>query len=92
MAMREARELARLEKEIKEGIDSIKVKQPQHRGHRSAASAGSADSYYGRSRKPNKSENGVKIYNLTPEEVNAYNKAYDENEESQSFKDWGRDE
>ena len=92
MAMQEARELARLEKEIKEGIDSIKVKQPEHSGHRSAASAGSADSYYGRSRKPNKSENGVKIYNLTPEEIKAYNKAYDENEESQNFKDWGRDE
>lgn len=91
MAMQEARELARLEKEIKEGIESIKVRESSNSKNRSAASAGSADSYYGRSRKPNKSENGVKIYNLTPEEIKAYNKAYDENEESQSFKDWGRD-
>ena len=90
MAMHEARELARLEKEIKEGIDSIKVKQPEHSGHRSAASAGSADSYYGRARKPNKSKNGVKIFDLTPKEIEDYNKAYDENEELQNFKDWGR--
>ena len=64
----------------------------EHSGHRSAASAGSADSFYYRARTPNKSENGVKIYNLTPEEIEEYYKAYDENEESGSFKDYGRDE
>ena len=69
---------------------SIREQALQHSGQRTAGSAGEADSYYGRARKPNKSENGVKIYDLTPEEITAYNTAYDANEESQDFKDWGR--
>ncbi|CAB4129536.1 hypothetical protein UFOVP116_34 [uncultured Caudovirales phage] len=75
---------------VEEHDDSIS-EQMQHSGQRTADSAGTADSYYGRARKPNKSDNGVKTYDLTPEEIKAYYAAYDANEEAGDFKDWGRD-
>ena len=60
---------------------------------------GGADSYYHRPRKPHKIISSTEevtgrqffetINDLTPEEVEAYNAGYDENEELGHKKDWG---
>jgi hypothetical protein len=51
---------------------------------------GSADSYYRRPRDPhwypNGTYNGQRVEDLTIEEMEEYNKGYDENND---FKDWG---
>ena len=54
---------------------------------------GRADSYYQRGRVPHwypdGSYNGVKITNLTQEEIDEYNKGFDDNEKDGNFKDYG---
>ena len=51
---------------------------------------GSADSYYGRRKDPHwypeGTGHGKKVTDLTEEELEEYNKGYDENTD---FKDWG---
>lgn len=56
---------------------------------------GSADSYYGRNRRPHYfkgatySTEEVIETDMTPEEIAAYNQGYDDNEAAGNFKDWG---
>jgi len=56
---------------------------------------GSADSYYRRGRKPHYyvgdtySSEIVTEERMTLEEIEAYHKGFDDNEDSQNFKDWG---
>jgi hypothetical protein len=56
---------------------------------------GGADSYYGRGRDPHyyKGDTGnsprVSKKDMTPDEIEAYNAGYDDNEDSGCFKDWG---
>lgn len=54
---------------------------------------GGADSYYRRPRRPHYFQGDtystVEITKLTPEELDAYNAGYDENEYQQCFKDYG---
>ena len=56
----------------------------QNEIHGSPFDRGSADSWYGRGKNPhfypNGTYNGEAVTDLTPEEVAAYNKGYDENE------------
>jgi hypothetical protein len=56
---------------------------------------GTADSYYRRSKNPHKYPKGTykseKITDLTPEELEAYEAGYEDNEISGDFKDWGED-
>ena len=55
---------------------------------------GSADSYYRRPRKPHYytgdtyNSKLVTVDNMTKEEIEAYNKGYNDNEESYNFKSW----
>jgi len=62
----------------------------KYRYHGGPADRGSADAYYWRPRDPHKyphgTYNGDKVTDLTPEELEAYNHAYD-NETDR--KDWG---
>ena len=57
---------------------------------------GSADSYYGRGRRPHYylgatySTPEVTEKDMTPEEIAAYDQGYDDNEADGNFKDWGR--
>ena len=57
---------------------------------------GSADSYYGRGRRPHYflgatySTEEVTKDEMTPEEIAAYDQGYDDNEADGNFKDWGR--
>jgi hypothetical protein len=57
---------------------------------------GSADSYYGRGRRPHYflgatySTPEVEENDMTPDEIAAYNQGYDDNEADGNFKDWGR--
>ena len=56
---------------------------------------GSADSYYGRGYNPHYytgdtySSDRVELQDMTPEEITAYTKGYNDNEEDGNFKDWG---
>jgi hypothetical protein len=56
---------------------------------------GSADSYYRRGFTPHYytgatyQSDRVELADMTPEEITAYTKGYNENEESGNFKDWG---
>lgn len=56
---------------------------------------GSADSYYGRPRRPHYfagatySTPEVTEEDMTPDEISAYNQGYDDNEADGNFKDWG---
>ena len=54
---------------------------------------GAADSYYHRPRSPHKYPNGTyngpEVTDLTPEELEAYNAGYDDNEANGDKKDWG---
>lgn len=56
---------------------------------------GSADSYYGRGYEPHYytgatySSQRVDVEQMTAEEIAAYKAAYDDNEASRNFKDWG---
>ena len=56
---------------------------------------GSADSYYGRGYEPHYytgatySSRRVDVEQMTAEEIAAYKAAYDDNEASRNFKDWG---
>jgi hypothetical protein len=55
---------------------------------------GSADSYYGRGRRPHYylgntgSSPRVEAKDMTPDEIAAYNAGYDDNEDDGNFKDW----
>ena len=57
---------------------------------------GSADSYYGRGRRPHYflgatySTPEVTEKDMTPDEIAAYDQGYDDNEADGNFKDWGR--
>ncbi len=62
--------------------------------HGSAYDRGSADSYYGRGRRPHyykgdthRSER-VEEKDMTPDEIVAYHAGYDDNEADGNFKDW----
>ena len=65
---------------------------PRHGG---AYDRGSADSYYRRGFNPHYyvgatySSDRVELADMTPEEIVAYTKGYNENEEAGNFKDWG---
>jgi len=65
---------------------------PRHGG---AYDRGSADSYYGRGFNPHYyvgatySSDRVELADMTPEEIVAYTKGYNENEDAGNFKDWG---
>lgn len=56
---------------------------------------GSADSYYRRGFKPHfytgatYQSDRVELADMTPVEIVAYTKGYNENEEAGNFKDWG---
>ena len=56
---------------------------------------GSADSYYRRGYNPHyykgdtHQSDRVELADMTAEEITAYTKGYNENEESGNFKDWG---
>jgi hypothetical protein len=56
---------------------------------------GSADSYYGRAKEPHFYPQGtyngkrVEEFEMTQEQIDAYNRGYDENESAGNFKDWG---
>ena len=62
--------------------------------HGSPYDRGSADSYYGRGRRPHyyKGDTGsserVEAKDMTPDEIVAYNAGYDDNEESGDKKQW----
>ncbi len=62
--------------------------------HGGAYDRGSADSYYRRGRRPHyykgathQSER-VEAKDMTPDEIEAYNAGYDDNEESNNHKEW----
>lgn len=61
--------------------------------HGSFFDRGSADSYYGRGRRPHRGGvggmSGPEILASTKEEYEAYNAGYDYNEECGGKKDWG---
>ena len=63
--------------------------------HGGAYDRGSADSYYRRGFTPHYytgatyQSDRVELADMTPEEITAYTKGYNENEESGNFKDWG---
>ena len=69
------------------------------KGYGSPFDRGGADSYYHRRPKPHKiiseTEEGTGrqyfkvVYDLTEEEVEAYNAGYEDNEDSGGKKDWG---
>lgn len=56
---------------------------------------GAADSYYGRGYKPHYftgptyQSDRVELVDMTPEEITAYTKGYNDNEDDGNFKDWG---
>ncbi|CAM6004377.1 unnamed protein product [Sphagnum balticum] len=60
--------------------------------HGSAADRGAADSWYRRPKSPHYwpegTMKGTKVTDLTPEEIKAYNDAYDYNEENGGHKEW----
>ena len=64
------------------------------RRHGGPYDRGSADSYYQRSYNPHYyvgdtySSPRVETENMTPEEIVAYTKGFNDNEESGNFKDW----
>jgi len=59
---------------------------------------GGADSYYRRPRNPHYWPEGtlkgkeVKEADMTPEQVDAYNEGFDDNQAAGDFKDWGYEE
>lgn len=63
--------------------------------HGGAYDRGSADSYYGRGFNPHYyvgatySSDRVELADMTPEEITAYTKGYNDNEDEGNFKDWG---
>jgi len=63
--------------------------------HGGAYDRGSADSYYGRGFNPHYyvgatySSDRVELADMTPEEIAAYTKGYNDNEDEGNFKDWG---
>ena len=63
--------------------------------HGGAYDRGSADSYYGRGFNPHYyvgatySSDRVELADMTPEEITAYTKGYNDNEDDGNFKDWG---
>ena len=65
---------------------------PRHGG---AYDRGSADSYYRRGFNPHYyvgatySSDRVELADMTPEEITAYTKGYNDNEDAGNFKDWG---
>ena len=65
-----------------------------HHRHGGPYDRGSADSYYRRDRRPHYFVGGsymsdeVLEKDMTAEEIAAYNKGFDDNEDSQNFKDY----
>ena len=63
--------------------------------HGGAYDRGSADSYYRRGYTPHYyvgatySSNRVELADMTPEEITAYTKGYNDNEDAGNYKDWG---
>ena len=63
--------------------------------HGSPYDRGGADSYYGRAKEPHFYPQGtyngkrVEEFEMTQEQIDAYNRGYDENESAGNFKDWG---
>ena len=68
------------------------IYDPRHGGPQDR---GSADSYYGRGFNPHYyvgatySSDRVELADMTPEEIAAYTKGYNDNEDEGNFKDWG---
>ena len=79
--------------------DKLDIHEKYRLGYGSPFDRGGADSYYHRPRKPHKvvsatdEDTGYQFFetitDLTPEEVEAYQAGYDENEELGDKKDWG---
>jgi hypothetical protein len=63
------------------------------RTHGGPRDRGSADSYYYRDYSPhywpNGTGNGIKVVDLTDDQIKEYRAGWDENEELGHFKDWG---
>ena len=63
--------------------------------HGGAYDRGSADSYYRRGFNPHYymgatySSDRVELADMTPEEITAYTKGYNDNEDAGNYKDWG---
>lgn len=63
--------------------------------HGGAYDRGSADSYYRRGFNPHYylgdtySSDKVELADMTPEEITAYTKGYNDNEDAGNYKDWG---
>ena len=63
--------------------------------HGGAYDRGSADSYYRRGYTPHYyvgatySSDRVELADMTPEEITAYTKGYNDNEDEGNYKDWG---
>lgn len=68
---------------------------PQPTSHGSPFDRGGADSYYRRGFDPHWYPGGtyqgerIEMIDMSPEEIVAYTKGYNENEEAGDFKDWG---
>lgn len=66
----------------------------QNETHGSPFDRGSADSWYNRPRKPHfyphgtYNGNAVTEFEMSPEEIDAYHRGYDENEASGGKKEW----
>jgi len=79
--------------------DKLDIHEKYRKGYGSPFDRGGADSYYHRPRNPHKIVSETEevtgrqffkeIIDLTPEEVEAYNAGYEDNEENGDKKDWG---
>jgi len=60
--------------------------------HGSPYDRGSADSYYGRDRRPHKGgvggDSGPEVFQLSLEEIRAYHAGYNDNEADDNHKEW----
>jgi len=72
------------------------IYDPRHGGrHGGPYDRGSADSYYRRGFNPHYytgatyMSDRVELADMTPEEITAYTKGYNDNEDDGNFKDWG---
>ena len=63
------------------------------RTHGGPRDRGGADSYYGRGYSPHYwpdgTNHGIKVVDLTDDQIKEYRAGWDENEELGHFKDWG---
>ena len=73
-------------------VDALRGPQFDRKLHGSLFDRGSADSYYGRERRPHYypegTYNGPRVTDLTEDEIAAYNAGYDYNEQYGDKKSW----